>query len=87
MGIDKRPAATLVPSRAPDRVNHALPITKDTGISVGALVRAAAGRQSKGLDMSAGETNGEQRLSRMKGRSEDIGCQGQRAGVFEHGYG
>lgn len=87
MGINKRPAATLVPSRAPDRVNHALSITKDTGISVGALVRAAAGRQSKGLDMSAGETNGEQRLGRVKGRSEDIGCQGQRACVFEHGGG
>ena len=87
MSINKRPAAALVPSRAPDRVNHALSITKDTGISVGALVRAGAGRQSKGLDMSAGETNGEQRLGRVKGRGEDIGCQGQCAGVFEHGCG
>lgn len=87
MGINKRPATALVPSRAPDRVNHTLSITKDTGISVGALVRAGAGRQSKGLDMSAGETNGEQRLGRVKGRSEDIGGQGQRAGVFEHGCG
>lgn len=87
MGINKRPATALVPSRPPDRVNHTPSITQDTSISVGALVRTSAGRQSKGFDVSARKTDGEQRLSRMKGRSEDIRCQGQGAGVFEHGRG
>lgn len=90
MGISQRPAAALVSPRLPQRLNHALAVTQHARVPVGALVRGivvVAGRQSEGLDVAVGQADGEQWLAGVQGRREDVGVEGEGAGVFEHGDG
>lgn len=84
MSVDERSAASLVSSSAPDRVNHALPIAENTGISVGTIIGRVSRRQPKRLDMAVCKTNSEKRFGRVQGGSEDVGVDREGACIFEH---